>query len=164
MGHPSVQEARSFKKFFILFAKDSGLIVNPNKSQFFFMKMDRITQRNIIRILGFLKGTMPSKYLGIPLGVGQLKKASWQDILDKMKQNLSSWVLLPLNLPSRLILVKVVMRAMPIYLFLILSALKLVLWAIRGMQRNLLWGSREAKEKFSLVSWDRICRPKEQGG
>ena len=75
--NPSVQEVRSFKKFLTLFSRASGLAVNPNKSQIFFMNIDKITQRNIIRILGFSKGTMPSKYLEIPLGVGHLKKASW---------------------------------------------------------------------------------------
>ena len=70
MGHPSVQEARSFKKCPTLFSKASGLAVKPNKSQIFFMSTDIITQRTIIRIFGFMKGTMPFKYLGIPLGMG----------------------------------------------------------------------------------------------
>ena len=107
---------------------------------------------------------MPSKYMGIPLGVGVLKKASWQELLDRMKQRLSSLVLRPLNLPSWLVLVKVVLQAMPIYLFLILSTPKSVLHEIRSIQRNFLWGGREAKAKFSLVSWDGICKPKDQGG
>ena len=109
MGHPSVQEAKSFKKCWTLFAKALSLVVNPNKPQIFFMNTDRITQRNIIRIFGFTKGTVLSKYLRIPLGMGQLRKASWQDLLDRMKQKLSSWVLCPLNLPSHLILVKAIM-------------------------------------------------------
>ena len=161
MGYRSVQEAKSFKRILTLCAKASSLTINPNKSQVFFMNMDKITHMNIIRILGFSKGTMPSKYLGIPLRVGQLKKNSWQDLLDKRKRRISSWVLLPLNLPSKLILVKVIMQAMPIYLFSILSSPKLV---FQGMKRNFLWGSRETKAKFSLVNWDEICRPKEQGG
>ena len=32
------------------------------------------------------------------------------------------------------------------------------------MHRNFLWGGREAKAKFSLVSWENICCPKERGG
>ena len=70
MGHPLVQEARSFKKCMNLFSKESGLTVNPNESKIFFMNTDRTTTRNIVWILGFSKGTMPSKYLGIPLGMG----------------------------------------------------------------------------------------------
>ena len=86
------------------------------------------------------------------------------ELLDKMKQKLSSRVLQPLNFPSRLILVKTIMQAMPIYLFSVLSAPKSVLHEIRSLQWNVLWGSREAKDKFSLVSWEGICHHKEQGG
>ena len=48
MGHPSVQEAQSFKNSLNLFIMASGLAINPNKSQIFFMKIDIITHRNII--------------------------------------------------------------------------------------------------------------------
>ena len=63
-----------------------------------------------------------------------------------------------------MILVKTVMQAMPIYLFSVLSAPESILMEIRSLQQNFLWGSREAKAKFSLVSWEEICHPKEQGG
>ena len=43
MGHPSVQEVRGFKKCLTIFSRESGLAVNPNKSQIFFMNTDRIT-------------------------------------------------------------------------------------------------------------------------
>ena len=162
MGHPSVQEAQSFKKSMNLFVKASGLDVNPNKSQVFFLNTALATQRNIIHILGFSKGSMLSKYLGIPLGVGKLKKTSWQELLDKMKQKLSSSVFRPLNFPNRLILVKTVIQAMPIYLFSVLLAPKSILKEIRKW--NFFWGGREVKAKFSLVCWEEIYRPKEQGG
>ena len=35
MGHPSFQEARSFKRILTLFSKALGVTVNPNKSQVF---------------------------------------------------------------------------------------------------------------------------------
>ena len=76
MGHPSVQEAQSFKNSLNLFAKASGLDVNPNKSQVFFVNTAPATQRNILQILDFSEGSLPSKYLGIPLGVGRLQKSS----------------------------------------------------------------------------------------
>ena len=53
MGHPSVQEARAFKSCLVIFAKVSGLEVNPKKSQMFFFISPLITQRNIGKILGF---------------------------------------------------------------------------------------------------------------
>ena len=93
-----------------------------------------------------------------------LKSMSWMELIDKMKQKLSSWTLRPLNLPSRLILIKSVLQPMPIYLFSVLSALKSVLREIRHIQHIFLWGGREDKEKFSLVSWDSICQPKLKEG
>ena len=77
MGHPSVQEARAFKTILETFAKASGLEVNPKKSQIFFFNTPLITQRNIGRILGFQKGMLPTKYLGVPLGQGIIRQASW---------------------------------------------------------------------------------------
>ena len=60
----------------MLFTKASGLDVNAEKSQVFFFNTPVVTERNIGRILGFSKGTMPSKYLGVPLGQGTIRKVS----------------------------------------------------------------------------------------
>ena len=48
MGHPSVQEARSFKSCLNLFSKASGLAINQAKSQVFFLNIAPATQRNIL--------------------------------------------------------------------------------------------------------------------
>ena len=152
MGHPSVQEARSFKSFLNIFDKASGLAINQAKSQVFFLNTVLATQRNILQILGFSKGSFPSKYLGVPLIPRSLNSMSWMELIDRIKQKLSSWTLRPLNLPSRLVLIKSVLQVMPIYLFSVLSAPKSVLHEIRCIQRIFLWEGREDKEKFSLVS------------
>ena len=130
MGHPSVQEARSFKKFLSLFAKASDLAVNPAKSQVFFLNTSPATQRNILYILGFAKGSFPSKYLGVPLGLRKLKRTFWLELLDRMKKKIVNSTLRPLKLPSMLVLLKSVLQAMPIYLFSVLSAPKSILHEI----------------------------------
>ena len=78
-------------------------------------------------ILEFSKEVLPSKYLGAPLAESTIKKISWKDLLDKIKQKLSHWTFRALNFPSRLILVKFVLQAMPLYLFSVLSAPKSVI-------------------------------------
>ena len=127
MGHPSVQEARAFKRSLTLFSKASGLAVNAAKYQVFFLNTTPITQTNIVRIWGFTKGSVPSKFLRVPLGKGIIRNTSWQDLIDRIKGKLSSWVLKPLNLPSRLVLVKSVLQAMSVYLFFVLSAPKTII-------------------------------------
>jgi hypothetical protein len=67
-------------------------------------------------------------------------------------------------LPSRLILLKVVLQALPIYAFSVLAAPRSVLNTIKSLQRNFLWHGLNKDKKIALVSWDKICRPKDQGG
>ena len=76
MEHPSIQEVRAYKTSLVTFAKASGLEVNPEKCQIFFFNTLLITQRNIGRILRFQKGMFPTKYLGVPLGQGVIRKSS----------------------------------------------------------------------------------------
>eukprot|EP00253_Pinus_taeda_P024910 PITA_24910 len=45
-----------------------------------------------------------------------------------------------------------------------LPAPKGVLQLIRNIQRNFLWGKGEAKKKWALVAWDKICKPRNHGG
>ena len=88
MGHHSVQEERAFKTSIVTFPKASRLEVNPEKSQIFFFNSSLITQRNIRRILGFQKGRLPTKYLGVPLSQNLIRQASWQDLIDRVKARL----------------------------------------------------------------------------
>lgn len=127
MAYPDVHEAKELKRTLKLFAEASGMEVNPCKSSTFFFNTPPLTQRNITKILGFQVGTLPTKYLGIPLSDTTIKQASWQDLLDKLKSKLAEWSLRPLNFPSRLTLVKAVLQSMPAYLFSILAAPKSVL-------------------------------------
>ena len=164
MGPSSVQESRGIKKGLDLFLLASGLEINKEKSQVFFLNTSRVAKRNILRILQFSEGTLPSKYLGALLAESTIKQVSWKELLDKMKQKLTHWTYRALNFPSRMVLVKAVLQAMPLYLFSVLSAPKAVLKQIRNIQRNFLWGSTDDRRKWALVYWATICRPKEAGG
>ena len=138
--------------------------MNTEKSDIFFFNTPPTTRRNIIIILGFAEGTLPSKYLGVPLLEGKSSQRNWKELLDKMESKLHSWTHRALNFPARLTLVKYVLQAMPSYVFSVLSAPKAVLKKIRAIQRNFLWGSSEVKQKWDLVDWDTVCKPKRVGG
>ena len=60
----------------------SGLEVNKDKSQVYFFNALNITKRNILRILEFSKGVLPSKYLGEPLAESTIRTISSKDLLD----------------------------------------------------------------------------------
>jgi exonuclease III len=164
MGTPTVQEANSLLDILQTFSDASGLDCNKEKSQVFFFNTPPTIQRHISGILGFNRSSLPSKYLGIPLIDTALWNSSWENLLSSFSKRLSSWTFRALNLPSRLILLKAVLQALPIYSFSALAAPKSVLNTIKGIQRNFIWQGLNTGKKMALVSWDKLCRPKEHGG
>eukprot|EP00253_Pinus_taeda_P034194 PITA_34194 len=163
-GHPSVQEARSFKSILSNFSEASGALINKVKSEIVFFNTPPTTQRAIARILGFTIASLPSKYLGAPLFALALKHSSWNCLLEKLEANLFLWTHRALNMSSRLVLIKVVLQSMPTYLSSILAAPKWVLKAIKQLQRNFLWGNSGPNRKWALVKWEKACLPKKAGG
>jgi len=163
-GHPSVQEARSFKSILENFSNASGALINKVKSQIFFFNTPPSTQRAIARILGFTIASLPSKYLGAPLIASALKHSSWNSLLEKLEARLFLWTHRALNMASRIVLIKAVLQSMPLYLFSILAAPKWVLKAMKQLQRNFLWGSSGPNQKWALLKWEKACIPKNVGG
>ena len=135
IGHSLVQEAWILNKCLNTFSRAYGLEVNNTKSEVFFFNTPRINQQNILRILGFQGSSLPSKYLGAPLADGVIRKVYWEDLLERMRRKLDNWAFRPFNLASRVVLVKSVLQAMPIYLFSTLAAPKSVLKQMRTIQR-----------------------------
>eukprot|EP00253_Pinus_taeda_P032481 PITA_32481 len=138
--------------------------INHSKSQIFFFHTPATTQAAIARILGFSIANLPSTYLGAPLIASALKHSSWKFLLERLETRLTSWTRKSLNMASRLVLIKAVLQAMPLYLFSILAVPKLVLKEIKLIQRSFLWGSNGLRRKWALVKWEKACLPKNGGG
>ena len=164
MGTPTAREAHSLLSILQTFSKASGLDCNKDKSQIFFFNMPPLIQCHVFDILGFNRSSLPSKYLGIPLIDNALRKSSWEHLLFSFTKRLSSWTFRVLNLPSHLILLQAVLQALPIYTFSVLVAPKFVLTTIKSLQRNFLWQGLNTRKKITLISWDKLCQPKAQGG
>ena len=67
MGFALVREARAMKSTLEASKKVSNLEVNKDKSHIFFFNTNIAMRRNINQILGFMEGSLSSKYLGAPL-------------------------------------------------------------------------------------------------
>jgi hypothetical protein len=133
MGTPTVWEANSLLAILQTFSEASGMDCNKDKSQNFFFNMPPLIQRHIAEILGFHRSSLLSKYLGIPLIDNALRNSSWEHLLSSFTKKLSSWTYRVLNLPSRLILLRAVLQALPVYTFLALAAPRFVLTTIKNL-------------------------------
>jgi len=138
--------------------------VNLSKSNVFFFNTHIAIQRNVSRILDFQRESLPSKYLGVPLKVKPRHKSIWDPLVTKMQDKVRKWTNRSLNLAGRSVLTKAVLQAIPIFMLSALPVLIGVLQQFQNIQQDFLWGKEETRKKWALVSWERICKPKNQGG
>jgi hypothetical protein len=149
MGSPTIHEAHTILSIIQTFCEASRMDINKDKSQIFFFNTPLSIQLHISEILGFTQSSLPSKYLGIPLLDRALRNSSWESLLTSFSKILSSWTYRALNLPSRLILLKSVLQALPVYTFSALMTPNFILSAIKTLQRNFLWQGLKDGKKFA---------------
>jgi hypothetical protein len=164
MNSPTAREASKLNSILSDFTEASGMTLNLDKSKLYFFNTPTAVQFHISRLLGIPKSSLPSNYLGIPLTGTAARSISWDNLLLSISNRLSNWTFRPLNIASRLVLLKSVLQALPTYLFTALAAPKQVIKAIRNLQRNFLWHGHQPNKKWALVGWDKICTPKSLGG
>ncbi|XP_015162810.1 uncharacterized protein [Solanum tuberosum] len=74
---------RLFSKF-NTFSRAFGLVANPTKSSTYFGGVSEEVQQQILRILGFEKGTLPFRYLGVTLSLKRRSVVQCERLIEKM--------------------------------------------------------------------------------
>jgi len=108
-GIPRVKEATTYKKVLNLFALASRTEVNLSKSKIFFFNTNIVVKKNISKIMGFQRDSLPSKYLGVPLTTKPILKSIWEPLINNLQVKVSKWTIRSLNLVGRLVLTKIVL-------------------------------------------------------
>ncbi|GER46309.1 retrotransposon reverse transcriptase [Striga asiatica] len=91
--------------------------VNMEKSLAFFSKnTPAATQQSICQTLQGITVQRSSRYLRMPLGIGNSKKESFSFVIEAVKNKLISWKNKYLSPAGREVLIKSVLNAMPIFI------------------------------------------------
>lgn len=84
----------------------------------------------------------------------------WHSLIDSSVNQLEGWKRKWLTLAGRLMLLKSVLSALPIYSMMALKIPEKVIRCINRGMRKFLWNGKEAKDKIPLMAWDKVCQPK----
>lgn len=114
-GQGDTGEARAFKDILNSYMMASGQEVNIAKSAVFLFNIDPLLGKEICNVLEISKGSLPCKYLGIPLDRGKRPSNLWDNLVDKIKSRISTWKGKWLSLTGRATLVRSVLSAMPMF-------------------------------------------------
>lgn len=103
-------------------------------------------------------------YLGMPLIHGRLTRRDFQKLIDKVKSKLAGWKTNCLSMAGRVTLAKSVISSIPFYAMQSTRIPMSICSEIEMLQRNFIWGPDENKRKVHTISWETVCRNKNQGG
>ena len=141
----------------------SGLKINLIKSEIIPLgRVDNVEE--LAAELGCGVGSLPTKYLGLPLGPPHRASGVWDSIEERFRNKLSSWKKQYISKGWRLTLIRSTLSSLPIY-FLSLFRIPKIVWSrLEKIQRDFLWGGGNLERKPHLVNWNTVCREKKRGG
>lgn len=153
----------SVKKCLDIFANWSGLSANPLKTGFYCGGIDDVLISDIVDCTHYQKEEFPFRYLGIPLNSSRLTKAICAPLLDKIREHTRHWSTKLLSYAGKLRLINSVIFGLINFWgssFMLSSCL---LDEIQRLCSQFFWNSYE-HHRIIFFSWDRICKPKKEGG
>lgn len=146
------------------FAITSGLEPSLPKSTVFFCNIDEEVKAEILETLPFQEGSLPVRYLGLPLLATSLHHKDCRPLLDKIRRRIQNWKNRLLSYAGRLQLINSVLGSLMVFWGSALYLPATTIHEIEKICRGFLWCQGEMKKGKSRVAWDDVCLPKESGG
>jgi hypothetical protein len=108
-----VARAVNMKLILCIFEQLSGLKINFRKSEIFCFGNAKDIQHQYRQILGCESGSLPFKYLSIPIHYRQLRNAEWNPIKNQFDSKFGCWRGKLLSYGDRLVLINSVLTSLP---------------------------------------------------
>jgi hypothetical protein len=111
-----IEEIRNLKVVLMLFEQIFGMRINFNNSEFIPLNLGAEQIHEPSHVLTCHVGSLPFKYLGVPIHFKKLKRDDLQPMIDKLIKGVAGWRGRLLAYTSRLSLIKTCLASIPVYL------------------------------------------------
>ena len=142
----------------------TGLDTNPTKSEIFLGGYSSIEASVISDLSGFKKGSFPTRYLGLPLNPTRLNFESLQPFLERITNKLHSWTAKCLSFAGKIKMVTSVIYGMVNFWSSVFTLPKRFYAKVDSLCSAFLWNNKTTSASGARVSWESICKPKQEGG
>ncbi|KAH0778513.1 hypothetical protein KY290_004940 [Solanum tuberosum] len=112
------------------FSRASGLQANADKSSLYIAGVADHIKQELLKELGYTEGTMPFRYLGVPLASKKLSVNQFMPLIEKITVKVTCWSAKLLSYSGRVHLIK-----------------------------TFLWTRAITISKKALVAWKTVCKP-----
>ena len=140
--------------------------INAEKSS---LTTHRLRPEDVEEITGYYHFTNAGldgglKYLGFYLKANLYHSRDWYWLIEKVDKRLKGWSHKWLSRARRLVLVKSVLEAIPVYWMSLSWIPKGILEKIRRLCFRYLWSGKKEEQVTPWVGWKKIAIPKGLGG
>ncbi|KAM0043987.1 putative RNA-directed DNA polymerase [Helianthus debilis subsp. tardiflorus] len=142
----------------------SGLIPSLTKSTVFFCNVPNHVKSNIRSIMPFEEGSLPIRYLGVPLIASRLLYSDCKVLVEKMENRITDWKAKYLSFAGRLQLIISVLSSFYIYWASVFVLPASIVKQLEQKMRSFLWCQGHIVKGKAKVSWNVVCLPKSEGG
>ena len=146
------------------FATMSGLHINATKSTIFASGLDVAPLLAAAASLGISAGSLPIRYLGMPLTTKSLTPLDYEPLVDKVRSRMLSWSNKSLSFAGRLQLINSVITSTVNFWSSAFLLPAKCLDTIESMCCAFLWSGSPTQTHKAKVSWADLCCPKKEGG
>lgn len=162
----SIRDTLTFSRILQLFSQAIGMAVNQMKSTI-------ILARNLVNESHTARQAFPYnihpmdrglKYLGFWLKPTCQNIADWVWLVSKVEKRLSFWSHRYLSRAGRLVLIKSVLEATPVFWMALAWIPRHILSHLQQLCNRYLWAGSQDKRTFAWIGWQKIALPKKWGG
>jgi hypothetical protein len=164
IGEASVENLWSLKAMLRGFEMASGLKVNFWKSALLGINVSPEFLEAACTFLNCRQGSIPFKYLGLPIGANPRRESTWFPLVDHFRKRLFSWRNKHISFGGRIVLINSVLNAIPIFYLSFMKIPTMVWKKVVRIQREFLWGGVRGGKKVSWIKWEVVCKDKKKGG
>lgn len=146
------------------FAAMSGLKISVEKSTVFMAGVSPTTKESILQQFPFDLGTLPVKYLGLPLLTKRMTSSDYLPLTEKIRARITSWTSRFLSFAGRLQLIKSVLSSLTNFWLSVFRLPKACIDEIEKLFAAFLWSGPDLNTRKAKISWSEVCKPKQEGG
>ncbi|XP_033136094.1 uncharacterized protein LOC103837732 isoform X1 [Brassica rapa] len=142
----------------------SGLAISPQKSCFFPAALSTSEVDLISSSSGIPQGSLPVRYLGLPLNTKKLSLLNCEPLLQKIKSKINSWTTKYLSFAGRLQLLSSTISGIINFWCNAFILPSQCIKKINSMCAAFLWKGSVEGRYTARVAWEKVCLPKDEGG
>lgn len=146
------------------FEERSGLAISIEKTTLFAAGIKPHEMQQIKQATGLTEGTLPVRYLGVPLCTKKLSLNNCAPLIQAIKTKLHSWTVRSLSFAGRLQLLSTVIAGIINFWSCAYILPKGCLAEIDSLSSKFLWKGKTDGQGSAKIAWDSVTKPKSEGG